>query len=40
MRRRFGIGHVTLQPEQVGGVNPGRQPRVRIVPREDGEEGA
>jgi cobalt-zinc-cadmium efflux system protein len=32
MRSRFGIEHVTLQPEQVGGVNPGRQARVRIVP--------
>lgn len=37
-QRRFGIEHVTLQPEQVGGVNPGRQARVRIVPREQGEE--
>jgi len=37
-RRRFGIEHVTLQPEQVGGVNPGRQARVKIVAREEGEE--
>ncbi len=38
MRQRFGIEHVTLQPEQLGGVNPGRRARVRIVPREGGEE--
>lgn len=36
--RRFGIEHVTLQPEQVGGVNPGRQARVKIVPREGDDE--
>jgi len=39
MRRRFGIEHVTLQPEQMGGVNPGRQARVRIVSRDGGEDG-
>jgi len=38
VHRRFGIEHVTLQPEQVGGVNPGRRARVKIVPREAGEE--
>lgn len=33
MRTRFDIEHVTLQPEQAGGVNAGRQARVQIVPR-------
>ncbi|HWQ39435.1 MAG TPA: cation diffusion facilitator family transporter [Burkholderiales bacterium] len=33
LQRRFGIEHVTLQPEQLGGVNPGHQARVRILPR-------
>jgi cobalt-zinc-cadmium efflux system protein len=38
MRRRFGIEHVTLQPEPLGGVNPGRHARVRIVTRDKGGE--
>ena len=29
---RFGIDHVTLQPEQTGGINPGYRARVRILP--------
>jgi cobalt-zinc-cadmium efflux system protein len=35
MLRRFAIGHVTLQPEPVGGVNPGRRALVNIFPRKD-----
>jgi cobalt-zinc-cadmium efflux system protein len=38
LRERFGIEHVTLQPEVVGGINAGRQARVRIVLK-DGEGG-
>ena len=30
---RFGIAHVTLQPEVAGGINPGYRARVKIVPR-------
>lgn len=41
VRERFGIVHVTLQPEAVGGINAQRQAVVRIVPKEDaGGEGA
>ncbi|HUF21106.1 MAG TPA: cation diffusion facilitator family transporter [Burkholderiales bacterium] len=38
LRERFGIEHVTLQPEVIGGINAGQQARVRIVPK-DGEGG-
>lgn len=38
LRGRFRIVHVTLQPEVIGGINAGRQARVRIVPK-DGEGG-
>lgn len=30
---RFGIAHVTLQPEVAGGINPGYRARVKIVTR-------
>jgi cobalt-zinc-cadmium efflux system protein len=32
LHSRFGIDHVTLQPEQTGGINPGYRARVRILP--------
>jgi hypothetical protein len=32
---RFGIAHVTLQPEVAGGINPGYRARVKIVPRRE-----
>ena len=33
LQNRFGIAHVTLQPELAGGINPGyRARRERIVP--------
>lgn len=35
LRERFGIAHVTLQPEVVGGINAGLHVRVRIVPSEE-----
>ncbi|MEX0958438.1 MAG: cation diffusion facilitator family transporter [Burkholderiales bacterium] len=35
LRERFGIAHVTLQPEALGGINPGLHARVRIVPSEN-----
>jgi cobalt-zinc-cadmium efflux system protein len=35
LRNRFGINHVTLQPELTGGINPGYRARVRIVPHHD-----
>lgn len=31
LQSRFHIGHVTLQPELTGGINPGYRARVRIV---------
>lgn len=34
LQSRFEVGHVTLQPEQTGGINPGYQAKVRIVPQE------
>jgi len=36
LKVRFGIAHVTLQPEVAGGINPGYRARVKIVPH--GEE--
>jgi cobalt-zinc-cadmium efflux system protein len=32
---RFGIAHVTLQPEVAGGINPGYRARVKIVPQRE-----
>ncbi len=32
---RFGIAHVTLQPEPAGGINPGYRARVKILPHRD-----
>jgi cobalt-zinc-cadmium efflux system protein len=34
VRERFSIGHVTLQPEVSGGINPNLQATVRIVPKD------
>lgn len=34
LQNRFEVSHVTLQPEQTGGINPGYRARVRIVPQE------
>jgi cobalt-zinc-cadmium efflux system protein len=33
LQARFGIAHVTLQPEPVGGINPGYRARVKIIPQ-------
>jgi cobalt-zinc-cadmium efflux system protein len=33
LQTRFGISHVTLQPEPAGGINPGYRARVKIVPQ-------
>ncbi len=33
LQSRFGIAHVTLQPEPAGGINSGYRARVRIVPQ-------
>lgn len=35
----FGIGHVTLQPEQTGGINANYRARVRIVAQETHDHG-
>lgn len=35
LQTRFHIGHVTLQPEVTGGINPGYQARVKIVAKEE-----
>jgi cobalt-zinc-cadmium efflux system protein len=32
LQTSFGISHVTLQPEQTGGINPGFKAKVKIVP--------
>lgn len=32
LQTRFGIAHVTLQPEPAGGINPGYRARVKILP--------
>lgn len=34
LRTRFHIGHVTLQPEMKGGINPGYRARVKIIPQQ------
>jgi hypothetical protein len=31
LQTRFGIAHVTLQPEPAGGINPGYRARVKII---------
>ena len=33
LQTRFGIAHVTLQPEPAGGINPGYRARVKIIPQ-------
>ncbi len=33
LKSRFGIAHVTLQPEPAGGINSGYRARVRILPQ-------
>ena len=38
LHTRFGIEHVTLQPEPAGGINAGYRAVVRIVPHEDAKE--
>ncbi len=38
-RSRFGIEHVTIQPELSGGINAGREVVIPIVPRDSGETG-
>jgi cobalt-zinc-cadmium efflux system protein len=35
LKARFGIAHVTLQPEPAGGINPGYRARVKILPQQD-----
>jgi len=35
LQTRFGIAHVTLQPEPAGGINPGYRARVKIIPQRD-----
>lgn len=35
LQNRFGIAHVTLQPEPAGGINAGYRARVRIIPQDD-----
>jgi cobalt-zinc-cadmium efflux system protein len=35
LQTRFGIAHVTLQPEPAGGINPGYRARVKIIPQQD-----
>ena len=35
LQTRFGIAHVTLQPEPAGGINPGYRARVKILPQHD-----
>jgi cobalt-zinc-cadmium efflux system protein len=34
LQTRFGIAHVTLQPEPAGGINPGYRARVKILPHQ------
>ncbi len=34
LQSRFEVAHVTLQPEQTGGINAGYRARVRIVPQQ------
>ncbi|MEO8163861.1 MAG: cation diffusion facilitator family transporter [Betaproteobacteria bacterium] len=35
LQSRFGIAHVTLQPEPAGGINPGYRARVKIIPHHE-----
>jgi len=35
LQTRFGIAHVTLQPEPAGGINPGYRARVKILPQQN-----
>ena len=35
VRSRFGIDHVTVQPETVGGINAGQEAVIRLVPEGD-----
>lgn len=35
LQSRFHIGHVTLQPEVTGGINPGYRARVKIVTKDE-----
>ncbi|HKB83277.1 MAG TPA: cation diffusion facilitator family transporter [Burkholderiales bacterium] len=35
LKTRFGIAHVTLQPEPAGGINPGYRARVKIIAQHD-----
>ena len=35
LQSRFGIAHVTLQPEPAGGINPGYRARIKILPQHD-----
>ncbi len=35
VRARFGIDHVTIQPETAGGINAGQEAVIRIVPNDD-----
>jgi cobalt-zinc-cadmium efflux system protein len=35
LQQRFGIAHVTLQPETAGGINPGYRARVKILPQQE-----
>ncbi len=34
LQTRFGIAHVTLQPEPAGGINPGYRAHVKIIPQQ------
>jgi cobalt-zinc-cadmium efflux system protein len=34
LQNRFGIAHVTLQPEPAGGINPGYRAHVKILPHQ------
>lgn len=36
LQSQFGVAHVTLQPEQTGGINPGYRAKVRILPHDSG----
>ena len=39
LQTRFGIAHVTLQPEPAGGINPGYRARVKIFARRHDDHG-
>jgi cobalt-zinc-cadmium efflux system protein len=40
LQSRFGIAHVTLQPEPAGGINPGYRARVRILVQQGDQGGS